>query len=98
MHLSERISTESVLVKLGVTGLRLPDYVIQTALTNHSKDIVTASYKVLQEWRKYQEDNEKAFTNLQDALRRCEMGDLAALVAEHFPVGTPLVKEMEPRE
>ena len=82
--LSKEITTEDDLFTLGVTGLKLSRSVIQTALTNHSKDITSASHAVLQKWIVQQENRDDAFTDLQAALRQCEMSHLASQLVKDF--------------
>ena len=77
VSLSQRITSEKELLELGVKGLKLEDYIIQTALFNHNRDIQSAVYDVLSSWVKQCESREEALGHLQTALKRCSMKLLA---------------------
>ena len=82
--LSREITTEDDLFTLGVTGLKLSRSVIQTALTNNQREINSAAHTVLRKWFVQQENREDAFTDLQAALRQCEMSHLASQLVKDF--------------
>ena len=73
---------------LGIKGLELPNFVIQTALYN-KKDIQLAAYEVLSTWRTQQKSSCEAFQSLIAALVKAEMSQLAADLQEwtHGTVG-----------
>ena len=77
VNLSQRITSEKELLELGVKGLKLKDYIIQTALYNHNRDIQSAVYDVLSSWVKQYESREEALGHLQNALKECNMKWLA---------------------
>ena len=84
MSLSRRVVSEDDLVKLGVTGLKLPDYRVQAALSNRQESITSAAYAVLREWLHRKKNRDEAFTELQRALHWCEMNNLATQLVTHF--------------
>ena len=75
--LSTRITTESELMNLGIKGLKLPKFIIESALYRHPKDIQDAAHDVLSEWVKQQEDMENNYKNLVQCLKQCQMNQLA---------------------
>ena len=77
MKVADRITSEDDLVNVGVTGLKIPYHKIKSALTNHPKDIQSATHDVLYTWVKSQLSRAEAFEELCTALRKCEMNLLA---------------------
>ena len=77
LDLSKRITSKIELEDLTVKGLKLPEYMVKTAVYN-KKEIQDAAREVLRTWLKKQTNKEEAFTNMMIALRRCEMNSLAA--------------------
>ena len=59
-------------------GLKLPDYIVKTALYNHRTSINEAAYYGLSTWMKQQENREVAYTRILAGLKRCGMDQLAA--------------------
>ena len=78
MKIADRITSEDDLENVGVTALKIPYHKIKSALTNHSKDIQSATHDVLFTWVKSQSDRAEAFGELCTALRKCEMNLLAS--------------------
>ena len=72
VKLSNTITRESELRKLGVMGFHLETEEIDTHIMNNS-DIASAAYHVLSEWRNQQEDHKVAYNILCDALRKVNM-------------------------
>ena len=77
-ELSKRITSESELRNLGITGLRLSKYIIHAAMTDHPRHIQDAAYDVISEWVKQQENMEVAYKTLLQCLKRCQMNQLMA--------------------
>ena len=77
LKVAGKITSESDLVHLGVTGLKIKYDRIKSALTNHPKDIQSATHDVLYNWVKSQLSRAEAFQELCTALRNCEMNLLA---------------------
>ena len=77
VNLSQRITCQAELVNLGVKVLKLPKFVIDTAVYN-KKEIQDAAYEVLGTWLKKQNNREEAFSLLQTELQASEMNLLAA--------------------
>ena len=66
--LSEWITDESELRKLGITGLGVEDRFISKHLKDKHGDITSAVYSVLKEWRKKHPDDMEAWQDLHKAL------------------------------
>ena len=95
MKVAERISSEVDLKNFGVTRLKLPNYKIDLALTNHPKDILSATHDVFFTWVKSQSSRAEAFKELCTGLRKCEMNLLATEVetwANKQDTPTPTVR------
>ena len=73
MKVADRITSESDLVHLGVTGLKVKYDRIKSTLTNYSKDIQSATHHVLFTWVKSQPNRVEAFEEICNGLRKCEM-------------------------
>ena len=71
MKLSKRFTNSSDLRDIALLGLKLEGYTFDATLYNNDKDIQEAAYKTLQEWAKRQKTEEKAYTKLIKALRKC---------------------------
>ena len=76
LKLSERIRCQSELLNLGVRTLKLPERIVQTALTNKN-EIQSAANDVLQTWFKKQKNGAEAFSNIQNALEESGLNLLA---------------------
>ena len=81
LELSKRITSEEELLTLGVKGLGLPDFKIQSALYD-KKCIQPAAYEVLCTWQQQQESKYAGYQNLILALEKVEMNQLAAVLQE----------------
>ena len=81
LELSKRITGEEELMDLGIKVLRLPEFVIKTALYN-KKEIQPASHDVLSNWLKQQNNRREACTDLHTGLRKCGMNQLASLLKQ----------------
>ena len=81
LDVSKRITSEEELLMLGVKGLGLPNFKIQSALYD-KKRILPAAYEVLSTWRKQQESGHDDYPNLISALEKVEMNQLAAELQE----------------
>ena len=76
VELSERVSTEKELRKLGVQVLKLPDYPVKTALTNNPRCIQSAAYDVLNLWSKQYRRRQDAYADLKTSLGMSRMDGL----------------------
>ena len=72
VKLSNTIATESELRMLGTQGLNVGLHEIDKQITNN-RNISSAAYHVLYNWRKTQEDNTVAYKNLCDALKSANL-------------------------
>ena len=72
MKLSNKITRQSELKKLGTEGLRVNVNKIDRHITNN-RDISSAAYDVLSDWRKSQENNTVAYKNICEALKMANM-------------------------
>ena len=59
-------------------ALKLPDYIVKTALYNHRTSVNEAAYDLLSTWMKQHENREVAYTRILVGLERCGMDELAA--------------------
>ena len=94
LNLSEKITSDEELMKLGVKGLELPDFKIKSALYDN-KHIQSAAYEVLSAWRKQYESSQEAFQNLIAALVKVEMKQLVAELQE-WTHGTVVQTKLAP--
>ena len=78
VELSSLITNPTELRTLGIKGLKLPESIIQSALTDNLGAIRDAAYRVLCTWRKKYKDPVAAFNNLVTALRKCKMYKFAS--------------------
>ena len=81
LELSKRITGEEELTVLGINVLKVPDFVIKTALYN-KKEIQLATHEILSTWLKQQCSRQEAFINLHTGLKKFEMNQLAAVIKE----------------
>ena len=81
LDLSKRITNGEELEELGIKALKLPEFIIKSALYNHSQSIQSAAHDVLSTWLKQQQgDRHTAYTTLRTALQKCD--DLKSMAAE----------------
>ena len=95
LDLSKRITNEQELMELGVKALKIPDFIIKSALYNNRTSIQSASHDVLSTWRKQQSDKYTAYTTLHTALRDCDLNFLAAGL-EQWAMGTEQASQISP--
>ena len=79
MDLSHKITSEKDLVEVGVKSLKLPDFIIQSALHNH-KDINSAAHDVFRSWRQKQNNDQEAYITLKTSFRQHGFNNLAAVL------------------
>ena len=77
LDLSERITSESEFMYLGIKVLGFEEYVMENAL-GKKKEIPMATREVLSMWMKKQNSRQEAYKNLYTALGKHEMNHLAA--------------------
>ena len=73
LSISERITNDEELLKLGVRVLKWPDFKIKTALFDHKDSITVAAYQVLSEWHLKFEQPHEAYDILLSGLQRENM-------------------------
>ena len=83
LHLSHQITSEEELRDLGTIGFKLEKSIIDNALFDHRTSIQGAAHGVLHRWVNMQtRGREEAYVNLLEALRECQMNQLAACLRE----------------
>ena len=68
VSLSRFLTDESKIRRLGINGLGMKEHHIAAKIYNNRGDIVTAAYKVLNQWKHSQEDMKDAYVKLGQAL------------------------------
>ena len=82
LDLSQRITSESELMELGIKVLGLPDFLIKTALYDNREKMQPATHEILSRWLKAQNSRQEAYVNLQAGLRKCGMKELAVKLTQ----------------
>ena len=77
LNISQRVTSEQELRNLGTKALKVPEYIIDTALYNHRTSIQDAAHDVLSTWRKQYQSSQEAYLDLLAALKRAKMNQLA---------------------
>ena len=77
MELSKRITNAQDLEDLGITGLKLPEFMIKAALYDHSNSIQAATHKVISSWVQQQSNRQKAYIVLHTGLKDAKMHQIA---------------------
>ena len=77
MELSKRIISGQDLEDLGITGLKLPEFMIKAALYDHSNSIQAAAHKVISSWVQQQSNRQDAYSALHTGLKEVKMHQLA---------------------
>ena len=77
LEVCKRITSKDELRNVSIKGLKINEYEVQTALTNHPTDIGSATSDILRNWRASQISDRKAYVNLQAAFLECQMNQLA---------------------
>ena len=94
LDLSQRITNGDELEELGIKTLKLPEFIIKSALYNHSRSIQSAAHNVLSTWLKQQQgDRQMAYTTLHTELLECDAFRSMAAELEQWVMGT--VKETQ---
>ena len=89
MDLSHRITSEKDLVEVGVKSLKLPDFIIKSALYNH-KDINSAAHDVFRSWRQKQNNDQEAYITLKAFFRQHGFNNLAAVLDREPTTASPI--------
>ena len=71
--LSLCITSETKLHTLAITGLGLPDNMVDRSLHDKRNNITMAARDVLVQWRVFQKNDKQAYRNMCSALKRVKM-------------------------
>ena len=80
LELSKRVQSKGQLMDLGIKGLKLPGFKIQSALYDHKDSIQAASYEVIRHWSQQHANRHEAYATLLTGLKKAQMYQLAGEV------------------
>ena len=81
-NLAQKFHNESDLRTLALTGLKVEECKVSSSLTNHCRDINSAMYGLLRQWRDSQDNGRIAHKRLCEALRMAEKNILISQVLQ----------------
>ena len=94
-----RITTHHELRTLADDGLYIPHHNVDKHIANNPRDVQSATYDLLWEWRNSQINSRIAFQNLWQAVDRCNMNNLLLDILQPDSVSVESrVRDVEPRQ